>query len=243
MSYKDIILNIYRDVKNEKDENSFPRILDYVNAVIKYKDKDFFKKNAKNQNIIDKKVEKIRRSVSRALGILVEDGILGKIGKYYVPIEQINAKNARAFLLENLLPKKNHLVQISKKVYVLPLRKRYLVQKKENKISTKTTGVWGDVERLKQENRNLKKKIRELEYYYQNKEDIQELVDKLTLFINDELSTSIFSIDYNIVIVIEKEEDKGREEIKGKLNVLIKDILQEEQRRKRTLQPAQKRKK
>lgn len=235
--YKNIIREIYAEVKNGKKsgKNSHPRIIDYVNAIIKYEDKNFLRKSTPEE--VHKCQESIRRSVQHALEKLKEEGILGKIGKHYVPIKEAHEYNSRIFLLKNLHASQNYVLKISKKLCVLPLDKEaYTQQKQQVNCGTLDDTVLKDIEpviqNLLKEIDTLKKEVHRLEEKENRRKEkaklYNEIIENLKMFIGYQYCYNIFRTENTIVIMFNLSEDdiehKKDEELRKKIDKLLTDI-------------------
>lgn len=217
--YKDIIRDVCRKVTNRKNKRKYPRIIDYVDAIIENENANFFKENG--DEVIRKKREKIRRSVSHALEVLEKENVLGKIDGHYVPIKTYDEYVGRKFLLENLLPEKNKLVRVSKRVYMLPFKNECVSKKTCNSVNNNSSVFKNASPEIKE----LKKQLNVLIKDYNVRKRVDKLKTHLNLFLGNESYITIFTIDNSFIMVIDSDNDENLKQITNRLNELISDIL------------------
>ncbi len=223
--YKDTLRKIYKNVINEKNIEQYPRILDYVNAVIKFDDPTFFEKN--KGDVVLKKVEKIRRSVTHALDVLVEDEIFCKKGKYYVSSYRLKQEECKEELLNTLRPRTDSVIHVSKRVFILPLERIVETNQSEGKQQSVRPTAHNsnyEVEQLKREIAELKKEITKLIRDSNHKLTLDTLRKNIEVFIGYECFTSVLIIDDNIVINVDSEDKTIPEIICNKISNLITEI-------------------
>jgi len=117
--YKNIIKRIHTKVQNKKNKKLFPRVIDYVDAVIADENKNFFDEN--DEIVVNTKRESIRRSVAKALQVLEEQEVLGKIGMRYVSRLRYLEYHAWKELLKKHCLRNSSVIKVLDNVFVLPL--------------------------------------------------------------------------------------------------------------------------
>ena len=223
--YKDTLREIYKNVINEKNTEQYPRILDYVNAVIKFEDPAFFEKN--NEDVVHKKVEKIRRSVTHALDVLVKEKLLCKKNKYYVSLYRLEQEKCKEELLKTLRPRTDSVIHVSKRVFILPLERIVETNQSEGKQQSVRPTVHNsnyEVEQLRKEIAELKKEMDKLVRDSNHKLTLDTLRKNIEGFIGYECFTSVLIIDDNIVINVDSKDKTIPEIICNKISNLITEI-------------------
>ena len=200
--YKDIIRKIYKNVKNEKNEEKNPCINDYVRAIIKHEDEQFFKNN--NEAAIKNKIEKMRRTVAHALDVLEAEQVLGKIGKSYVPIEKALKHQGYLYLLENLHPEKDHVIKIYDKLYMIPIERKKVKKQNLELCPQAVDEAEDEIAKLQLEVEFLKER---LETLTQKRNETGKIIDSIKKFIGYENCGSVFTSNYNIIIILDSVND------------------------------------
>ena len=258
--HKNVLKEIYAEVKNESDENQHPRILDYVHAVIKQREPNFFEENDEETQKI--RIESIRRSVAVALKKLEEEKVLGKIGKYYVSKDIADEHESKLYLLDNLHPAKDHVLSLSKKMCIIALDKdAYISQEEKAELeedasckdteltadlndSTNPQEILSQVNALKGKIEKLQSKVDYLEGRDKKKREkskkIRDIMDKLKLYIGADKCYNISRNQNNIVIMFDLNDQDIKNGVHKELYEKINDLIKEICSKPMTLTKAQK---